>query len=147
MNIALIGYGRMGHEIEAIAIRRGHKLKLIIDVNNHADLNPDNLRDIDAAIEFTSPESALENISICLNRGVPVVSGTTGWLKDYDKAAGLCKQNKTSFIHSSNFSIGVNLLFRLNAELAKQMARYNDTVCLLRRSIIQKNLMPQVGQP
>jgi len=126
MNIALIGYGRMGHEIEAIALKRGHNIKLIIDLENSGDLNEQNLKGIDAAIEFSSPAAALSNITACLENGVPVVSGTTGWLENYGKAAAICKDHKTSFIHSSNFSIGVNLLFRLNVELAKQMEHYRD---------------------
>jgi 4-hydroxy-tetrahydrodipicolinate reductase len=126
MNIALIGYGRMGHEIEAIAVKRGHLIKLIIDKDNSDDLNIDNLKGIHAAIEFSSPDAAVENILICLESKVPVVSGTTGWLKEYDKVCEVCKKNSTSFIHSSNFSIGVNLFFRLNIELAKRMEQYND---------------------
>jgi 4-hydroxy-tetrahydrodipicolinate reductase len=126
MNIALIGYGRMGHEIEAAAIRRGHSVKLIIDLNNLSDLNELNLKDINVAIEFSLPHSAFGNISVCLKNRIPVVSGTTGWLQDYEKACELCKNNKTSFIHSTNFSIGVNLLFMLNRKLAERMAAYND---------------------
>ena len=126
MNIALIGYGRMGHEIEAIAIKRGHVIKLIVDQDNTEDLNNNNLKGIDAAIEFSSPLTAFNNIITCLGCKVPVVSGTTGWLENYDKAVDACMQNKTSFIHSANFSIGVNLVFRLNRELAKQMERYSD---------------------
>lgn len=126
MNLALIGYGRMGHEIETIARKRGHEIKLIIDIDNHDDLNADNLKDIDAVIEFTSPESAFTNIMKCLGHRVPVVSGTTGWLENYGKAAEACITNDTAFIHSSNFSIGVNLLFRLNSELAKRLADYRD---------------------
>jgi 4-hydroxy-tetrahydrodipicolinate reductase len=126
MNIALIGYGRMGHEIEAIAKGRGHNIGLIIDLDNREDLCSEKLTDIDVVIEFSNPDSALENISRCLELSVPVVSGTTGWLKDYEKASEICKRMNTSFIHSSNFSIGVNILFRLNEELAKQIARYTD---------------------
>ncbi len=126
MNIALIGYGRMGHEIEAIAVQRGHIVKLIIDQDNTDDLTKDKLNGIDVATEFSSPGAAFNNIVKCLTMKVPVVSGTTGWLDDYGKAVDICKKNNTSFIHSSNFSIGVNLLFRLNAELAKQMDRYRD---------------------
>jgi len=126
MDIALIGYGRMGHEIESVAVKRGHFIKLIIDKDNENDLNKSNLNGIDVAIEFSSPSAAFKNISKCLKENVPVVSGTTGWLENYDKAVELCKKNKTAFIHSSNFSIGVNLLFRLNSELAKQMDRYRD---------------------
>jgi 4-hydroxy-tetrahydrodipicolinate reductase len=126
MNIALIGYGRMGHEIEAVAIKRGHAIKLIVDQDNTNDLNKTNLNGIDVAIEFSSPGAAFKNIVKCLAEKVPVVSGTTGWLEDYEKAVDVCNNNNTSFIHSTNFSIGVNLLFRLNKELAKQMDRYHD---------------------
>jgi 4-hydroxy-tetrahydrodipicolinate reductase len=126
MDIALIGYGRMGHEIESVAIKRGHNIKIIIDQYNEDELNGENLRNIDVAIEFTSPEAAFDNIMKCLSLRVPVVSGTTGWLENYDNAANACHKYETSFIHSSNFSIGVNLLFKLNKELAKQMERYSD---------------------
>jgi 4-hydroxy-tetrahydrodipicolinate reductase len=126
MNIALIGYGRMGHEIEIIALKRGHVVKLIIDKDNTSDLNSENLKSIDAAIEFSLPSTAFINITECLNCKVPVVSGTTGWLEQYSEAAELCIKNGTSFLHSTNFSIGVNLLFRLNSELASQMNKYKD---------------------
>jgi 4-hydroxy-tetrahydrodipicolinate reductase len=126
MNIALIGYGRMGHEIESAALNRGHFVKLIVDKDNLQDLNERSTRDINAAIEFTTPETAFENVVRCLKMNIPVVCGTTGWLQDYDKAVSVCNENKTSFIHSSNFSIGVNILFRLNAELARQMSQYGD---------------------
>jgi len=126
MNIALIGYGRMGHEIEAIALKRGHVVKLIIDQDNAVDLNKENLKGITAAIEFSTPDAAFGNIVKCLENRVPVVSGTTGWLAKYDEAVNTCKKYTSSFIHSSNFSIGVNLLFRLNKELARQMENYAD---------------------
>src|SRR5450759_3328761 len=112
MNIALIGYGRMDHEIEDIAVKRGHNIQLMVDQDNTEDLNRTNLKKVDVAIEFSSPGAALKNIVKCFTFKVPVVSGTTGWLEDYDTAVGICKKNKTSFIHSSNFSIGVRLLFR-----------------------------------
>jgi 4-hydroxy-tetrahydrodipicolinate reductase len=126
MKIALIGYGRMGHEIETIAVKRGHTIKLIIDKDNENDLNGSNLNGIDVAIEFSLPSAALSNIRKCLSIKIPVVSGTTGWLENYDEAVGLCKKNKTAFIHSTNFSIGVNLLFMLNMQLAERMAAYDD---------------------
>lgn len=116
----------MGHEIEAIAVKRGHAVKLIVDQDNTADLNKTNLKGIDVAIEFSSPGAAFENIKKCLELKVPVVSGTTGWLEDYKKVVEICKNENSTFIHSSNFSIGVNLLFRLNKELARQMDRYRD---------------------
>jgi 4-hydroxy-tetrahydrodipicolinate reductase len=126
MNIALIGYGRMGHEIEEMAISRGHAVKLIIDIDNGHDFVEAEFSDIDAAIEFTVPESAFSNISKCLQMKKPVVSGTTGWLNDYNKAVELCSRNGSSFIYSSNFSVGVNILFRLNSELAAIMDKLND---------------------
>jgi len=126
MKIALIGYGRMGHEIEKIAVQRGHQIRLVIDQNNSNDLNEASLKEVDVAIEFSSPDAALNNIIRCLELRVPVVSGTTGWLDHYGKAVDICRINKTSFIHSSNFSIGVNLLFRLNRELARLMNSYTD---------------------
>jgi 4-hydroxy-tetrahydrodipicolinate reductase len=116
----------MGHEIEAAAIKRGHSIKLVIDIDNQNDLNSEKLKDIDVVIEFSFPDAAFSNISKCLSNRVPVVSGTTGWLEKYDQAVELCRMNKTAFIHSTNYSIGVNLLFRLNSELAKHMERYRD---------------------
>lgn len=126
MNIVLIGYGRMGHEIEEAAVKRGHTIVLAIDADNLEDLNEENMKEADVAIEFTLPEAAFGNISACLKMGVPVVSGTTGWLKDYDRARELCIENGTSFLHSSNFSIGVNLLYRLSSELAEYMKHYSE---------------------
>jgi 4-hydroxy-tetrahydrodipicolinate reductase len=126
MNIALIGYGRMGHEVESAAKKRAHHIGLIIDIENRGDLTKSNMAGIDVAIEFSTPDSAFENISKCLELSVPVVSGTTGWLKDYEKAVEVCIRNNTSFIHSSNFSIGVNILFRLNEELARHMSNYKE---------------------
>jgi 4-hydroxy-tetrahydrodipicolinate reductase len=126
MNIALIGYGRMGHEIESVAIEKGHTIKQKIDVDNAADLNPTVFSEIDVVIEFSSPDSAFENVVKCLEMKKPIVSGTTGWSKNYDLAAELCIKNGTSFIHSSNYSIGVNILFRLNSELARMLERHRD---------------------
>lgn len=116
----------MGHEIEAAAVRRGHMIRLIVDKDNAMDLNSENLGAIDVAIEFSSPEAAYFNIVKCLENKIPVVSGTTGWLDAFDKVSEICIENNTSFIHASNFSIGVNLLFRLNSELAKHMRSYDD---------------------
>lgn len=126
MNVALIGYGRMGHEVESAALARGHLIKVIIDEMNISDLKPENFREVDVAIEFTVPHTAFTNIRKCLEMVIPVVSGTTGWLHDYDKAVQICRDKGTSFIHSSNFSIGVNILFRINGELASLMERYDS---------------------
>jgi len=124
MKIALIGYGRMGHEIEKAALERGHSINLIIDKDNLQDLNEANLAESDVVIEFTTPETAFGNVASCLKMKVPVVCGTTGWQDDYQRAEELCLQNDVSLIHSTNFSIGVNILFRLNAELARCVSAY-----------------------
>lgn len=116
----------MGHEIEAVAVKRGHKIPLIIDIDNKNDLNAENLSGIDVVIEFSSPEAAFGNVSKCLEAGVPVVSGTTAWNRDYDKAVAICIDHNTAFIQSSNFSIGVNLFFHINKELAGKIRNYPD---------------------
>lgn len=124
MNIAIIGYGRMGHEIESAAVSRNHIVSMIIDKDNASDLERISNEKVDVAIEFTTPETASGNVFRCLEKKVPVVCGTTGWLKDYDKATKLCIENEVSFLHSSNFSIGVNILFRLNSQLAGYLSDY-----------------------
>lgn len=121
MNIALIGYGRIGRVIEKYAVSRGHSIALIIDKDNLDDLNHHNLRSIDAAIEFSVPEAALSNIKACLGENVSVVSGTTGWLGDFDEAVSATKSSKAAFLYASNFSIGVNIMFYLNARLSELM--------------------------
>ena len=118
----------MGHEIESTATERGHKVKQIIDIENSGDLNPVSFKEIDVAIEFSSPDSAFGNIVKCLEMKKPVVSGTTGWLKNYQLAADICIRNGASFIHSPNFSVGVNILFRLNSELARMMEPCKDYI-------------------
>lgn len=122
MKIALVGYGRMGHEIESVALSRGHSIVLIVDIDNSSDLNADNLAKADVVIEFSQPDVAYGNVIKCLEAGTPVVSGTTGWITRLDEARAVCLRKGTSFIHSTNYSIGVNILFRLNSELARLMA-------------------------
>ncbi len=121
MHIGIIGYGKMGREIEKSALEKGHSVEFIIDENNTEDLNTNNLKKIDVAIEFTSPVAAFENIRKCLEAKTPVVSGTTGWLAKYNEAVELCRKINGSFLYASNFSIGANILFHLNATLAKIM--------------------------
>ena len=125
MRIALIGYGKMGKEIEQIARNRGHEIGLIIDQDNQNDLNSDKLKDIDVAIEFTNPESAYENYQICFEANVPVVSGTTGWLDKIDLVKEKCNAG-SGFFYASNFSLGVNLFFELNKKLSKLMAPFEE---------------------
>jgi 4-hydroxy-tetrahydrodipicolinate reductase len=126
MNIALIGYGRMGQEIEQIAKDRGHNVKLIIDIDNEADLNADKLNDIDVAIEFTIPSSAIGNYKTCFDSGVPVVSGTTGWLDNWDEIEEYCINKGAAFFYASNFSLGVNLFFDINRKLARLMKSFDQ---------------------
>ncbi len=125
MKIALIGYGKMGKEIESIALERGHDIALIIDQNNQADLTVDNLKGIDVVIEFTNPDSAYLNYMICFEAGVPVVSGTTGWLDQLDAVKSRCESGK-GFFYASNFSLGVNLFFELNKKLAQLMSGFDQ---------------------
>ena len=122
MNLALIGYGKMGKEIEKIAISRGHKINLIIDINNPQDLTVENLRKCDVAIEFTIPHSAVNNYNTCFEAGIPVVSGTTGWLDKKEDVIKKCTEMNGTFLYASNFSLGVNLFFELNRKLAELMS-------------------------
>ena len=121
MKIALFGYGKMGKEIEQIALKRGHEIVLKIRENEKYDISK-----ADIGIDFSVPNAALHNIISCFKNNIPVVSGTTGWLDDFDKALTVCKENKGSFIYASNFSIGVNLFFELNKSLAKMMNPHKD---------------------
>ncbi|RYD96654.1 MAG: 4-hydroxy-tetrahydrodipicolinate reductase [Sphingobacteriales bacterium] len=121
MKIALLGYGKMGQAIEKIAMERGHEIVLKIGSKNKAAASSENLRNADVVIEFTSPESAFENVSKSLGAGVPVVCGSTGWNDKVAEAQTICKENNTAFLQASNFSIGVNLFFELNKMAAKLM--------------------------
>ena len=126
MNLALIGYGKMGREIEKSAIEKGHDIILKIDKGNRHELDSAEFRSADVAIEFTTPETAFENIRACFIAGVPVVCGTTGWTDRMDEAERLCSENGQAFFYASNFSIGVNILFRLNRWLAGAMNKFPE---------------------
>lgn len=121
MKIALLGYGRMGKEIEKIAISRGHEIVIRKDVDDTIDISL-----ADVAIDFSIPDAAFKNISNCINNNVPVISGTTGWLDNYKDAVALCEEKKGAFIYASNYSVGVNIFFELNKQLAKMMATLED---------------------
>ena len=121
MKLALIGYGKMGKEIEQIAVNRGHTVVLKIDVDNQQDLTIENLSRADVAIEFTTPATAVGNYLICFDAGVPVVSGTTGWLEQKPMVEKACQDRGGCFFYSSNFSLGMNLFFELNKILARMM--------------------------
>jgi len=121
MNIALVGYGKMGKAIEQILIERGHNVSYIIDGENAEEINaikPDNT---DVVIEFTSPESAYQNIMTCLKNGVAVISGSTGWLDKYEEVKKYVLSNNGAFFYGSNYSLGVNIFFKLNKVLAQLM--------------------------
>ncbi|AWI25851.1 4-hydroxy-tetrahydrodipicolinate reductase [Flavobacterium pallidum] len=120
MKIALLGYGKMGKVIERIALERGHGIVLRKGSNDTFD----GLELADVAIDFSIPDAAVSNISACIERNIPVVSGTTGWLERYEDMVSLCKEKNGAFIYGSNFSLGVNLFFELNDHLAKMMAKF-----------------------
>ncbi|XZF14420.1 4-hydroxy-tetrahydrodipicolinate reductase [Chitinophagaceae bacterium MMS25-I14] len=121
MNIALIGYGKMGKAIERVAQERGHEIVLKISTANKHELTKENIQKADIVIEFTGPESAKENVELCLKAGVPVISGSTGWNEHLSHAEYLAVEHKTAFLHASNFSVGVNIFFEINKLLAKLM--------------------------
>lgn len=126
MKIALIGYGKMGKTIEQIALGRGHQIVSIVDINNPDEFNSDNFKSADVAIEFTTPATAFDNYMKAFAAGVPVVSGTTGWLDRIGEIKDKCANEGKTFFYASNFSIGVNIFFALNKYLAKMMNGFPD---------------------
>ncbi|MBO9562367.1 MAG: 4-hydroxy-tetrahydrodipicolinate reductase [Niastella sp.] len=126
MKIALIGYGKMGKAIEQIAIQRGHEIVLKVGIENLGDNTIENIRKADVAIEFTGPESAFENVIRCIEAGVPVVCGSTGWLTRYEEAKNTCLAHKGALLYASNFSVGVNIFFAINKRLAELMAPHKE---------------------
>ncbi len=123
MKTAIIGYGKMGREIEKILAERGHETVLVIDAENAADLDARHLADVDVALEFTTPATAYENIRTCIECGTPVVSGTTGWTTRLPELEALCREKGGALFYASNFCLGVNLLFKLNRQLAAMIDR------------------------
>lgn len=126
MKIALIGYGKMGKVIEKIALDRGHEIVLKISSRNPGDFNREHSRAADVAIEFSHPGAALENVRKCLEFGLPVVCGTTGWLEQRETVEDYCREQQGRFLYASNFSIGVNIFFELNERLARLMNKYPE---------------------
>ena len=126
MKIALLGYGKMGKEIEKIAISRGPEIVLKINVDNAHELNIENLKKADAAIEFSTPETAYSNILKCFEANVPVVVGTTGWLHKIEEVKNSAEKEGKGFFYASNFSIGVNVFFEINKKLAQLMSPYKE---------------------
>ncbi len=143
MNIALIGYGKMGKTIEGIAIQRGHTIVLTIDENNTNDFNKENISKADAAIEFTGPHSAFDNIIKAIDLGIPLVCGSTGWTEKMDEVKKLVMEKNGSFLYASNFSVGVNIFFEVNKRLASLMAPHAEyDVSLLEVHHTQKKDAP-----
>lgn len=126
MNILLLGYGKMGKVIEQIALGRGHQIAGKIDINNRHELETLSRENVDVVIEFSAPEAAYENLKWAMSKGLPTICGTTGWLTHRPEIEQLCQENKAAFFYASNYSIGVNLFFRLNKYLAKLIAPYQQ---------------------
>lgn len=126
MKIALLGYGKMGKSIEEIAISRGHEIILIIDLTNSADFTKENILQADVIIEFTSPESAYQNVKKCIDFGATIVCGSTGWTEKLNEVQELCIAKNAALFYASNFSIGVNIFFELNKKLASLMNEHSD---------------------
>ncbi|NJY62311.1 4-hydroxy-tetrahydrodipicolinate reductase [Salinimicrobium sp. CDJ15-81-2] len=122
MKIALLGYGKMGKTIERLAEERGHEIIFRIT----EDIEKYDLQKADVAIDFSVPDAAFNNITTCFKKQIPVISGTTGWLKRYEEAVKICKENDAAFIYASNFSLGVNLFFELNRQLAQMMKNFPE---------------------
>jgi len=125
MKIALLGYGRMGKEVEAIARERGHEIVLIIDKENANELTAENLSKADVAIDFSLPDVAFTNISACFDAHIPVVTGTTGWQERMQEIHSRAKEEGQTFLYASNFSLGVNLFFAMSDKLAKMMEDFS----------------------
>ena len=124
MRIAIVGYGKMGKTIETIALSQGHEITLRIDSNNPLKEHIDSLEQVDVAIEFSAPDAAYEHIKLLLENQVPVVCGTTAWLDKKPAIEALCRSNDAAFFYASNFSLGVNLFFKLNKAFAALMNKY-----------------------
>ena len=126
MRIALIGYGKMGKELEKAAVSRGHEITLRVNSQNTAELNLLNSVTCDIAVEFSTPDSVLRNITHCFDNGIPVVVGTTGWYNKIEEVKSACQEKDQSLLYASNFSIGVNIFFELNRKLAKIMNDHTE---------------------
>ncbi len=124
MKIALLGYGKMGHEVETMAISHGHTIGLILDNEDDWTRNAASLKDCDVAIEFSIPSIAIENMGKCFNAGIPVVVGTTGWYDQIEQVTAVCNAGNGTLFYSSNFSIGVNIFFDINRRLASLLESY-----------------------
>lgn len=126
MRIALIGYGKMGKMVEETALQRAHSISIKIDKDNESDFTKETFSQTDVAIEFTAPDSAYDNVEKCIDFGVPVISGSTGWNQRMGEIKRYCQEKGGAFLHASNFSIGVNIFFEINERLAQLMASHPE---------------------
>jgi 4-hydroxy-tetrahydrodipicolinate reductase len=126
MKIALLGYGKMGKAIEKIAVAKGHDIVYKVNMENAFDFMPISLQNVDVAIDFSMPSAAVENILKCFEARVPIIVGTTGWYDQFDMIKEKCEKEGQSMVYSTNFSIGVNIFYKLNKILAKMMAEHDD---------------------
>jgi 4-hydroxy-tetrahydrodipicolinate reductase len=126
MKIVLLGYGKMGQLIERFAMKRGHEVVLIVDESNRSSITSEDLEDADMAIDFSTPDAALENISLCFESDLPLVVGTTGWYEHLEEVKETCLDADQSLLYGSNFSIGVNIFFHINKMLAKAVNPYKQ---------------------
>ncbi len=131
MRIALIGYGKMGKAIEEAALQRGHEIVIKIDQPNLHEFTKENMAKADAAIEFTSPYTAYDNVKACIEFGVPIVCGSTGWTERLEEIKTICSDKNGSLIYSSNYSVGVNIFFEVNKKLAALMAPHKEYEVIL----------------
>ena len=131
MKVALLGYGKMGQLIAKILESKGHEVVLKVDIDNRHSVTDDELKQADVAIEFSMPKVAVDNYKWCFDCGVPVVSGTTGWLDRWAEVVEYCKEKSGGFFYASNYSIGVNIFFHLNKQLAKIMSNFKEYGILL----------------
>ena len=125
MKAAIIGHGKMGREIEKILLERGHRIGAVIDEANASELDAAHLAGIDVALEFPPPDAAYGNIRACIDAGIPVVSGTTGWTNRLEELRSYCREKGGALFYASNYCLGVNLMFRLNRRLARMMERFD----------------------
>ena len=123
MQIAIIGYGKMGKLIAILAEEKGYDI--VLKTNSNLPFEKCNLKDIDVAIDFSTPETAFNNISHAIKNNIPIISGTTGWLEKLEEIKKLCTKYNGAFLYASNFSIGANMFFKINTELAKLMQDKN----------------------
>jgi 4-hydroxy-tetrahydrodipicolinate reductase len=126
MKVALIGYGKMGKEIEPVLVQRGHVISGMINSGDNRESKLQKINGADVAIEFSRPEAVVENIHVCLDAGIPVVVGTTGWYDHFEGVSAACKKKNGAVFHASNFSVGMNIFFKINKQLASIMNAYQE---------------------